>query len=124
MKKLQSPRSLRRRARTKRVNHSTLISVEYFNFHDRKIRMELRESRNGYTVSLVGRGSFPLAHIVNVLRKNGFETGFFSFDRWGYVHVVYRGISESDLLVMRNIISSEIRVKKSRSSDVDIELLV
>ena len=108
----------------RRDRRATVVGVEYFTFHERKIRMEIRLSKQGYTVTLVGRGNFPLSHVVNVLKKKGYDLPLLTFDRWGYARVIYRGLNDSDLVTMRKIISKEIKADRKRALNADIELVV
>ncbi len=76
-----------------------------------KVRIEVvKGSKN--TVSLVGNSSRMMNAIVEELRSAGFKEALVYVDAYGYLRVVYRGLSDDGVSIIRSIVKDVMSSRK------------
>lgn len=73
-------------------------------------------------MTLVSRGSKPIARAVNRLRKEGYDDYAVYFDKYGFVRVHYRELNERDIQHIRLVAYESLEKKSDKASLEDLIL--
>ena len=113
-------------SRTKRKNgnkNNRGMTREVLTRRPYRVVIEIRHKRGGlYSLTLVSRGTRPVALGVNKLRNMGYDDYAVYVDRFGYVRVHYTGLSESDIQTIRTTIYNNMIPSKKSSEEALIPI--
>ena len=98
-----------------------LVEVETFVKRPYKINLEIRRAKDGsFSVTLVSRGTKPIARALNRLRAVGYTDYALYFDKYGFIRIHYRGLGREDVLLFKNIVYEALNSKEDARLELPI----
>ena len=81
---------------------ATLVGVKRIVKRPYKVNIEVRLASDGFAVTIVARGTKPLANISRILRKYGYKYAVY-IDSYGFVRLHIRNLTISDVALIEKI---------------------